>query len=252
MSFDGKTVIVTGAGSGFGEATAKLFAADGAKVLAADINLDNAQATVGAIEAAGGTAIPVLTDVRKSGDMQTMIETAISEFGGLDVVVNNAGLGHRAALMHELSEEDYDLVFDTNTKSIFWSVKYSVPAMIERGGGVIVNVASIGAKRPRPLGAAYNASKGAVATMTRALASELARHNIRVNGVCPLASETGFFKTTGIEKLSDKARERMINEVPLRRLTDPADVANSIFFLASDQAEFLTGVLIDVDGGKGI
>lgn len=252
MSFDNKVAIVTGAGSGFGAATARLFAARGAAVIASDINLAGAEQTVADIEQAGGSAIAVKTDVRQSDDMQALIAAACDRFGGIDVVVNNAGLGHRAAPMHELSEQDYDLVFDTNTKSIFWSVKYAVPKLIERGGGAIVNVASIGAKRPRPLGAAYNASKGAVATMTCAIAAELARHKIRVNAVCPLASETGFFKTTGIEKLSDKVRERMINEVPLRRLTDPRDVANAIVFLASEQADFLTGVLLDVDGGKGI
>ncbi|MBV1879043.1 MAG: glucose 1-dehydrogenase [Pseudomonadales bacterium] len=252
MNFENKRVIVTGAGSGFGAATAKLLAANGAKVIASDINLAGAEDTVGIIQQAGGTAKPIRTDVREASDMEAMVNLAISEFGGLDIVINNAGLGHKAVPMHELSEADYDLVFNTNTKSIFWSVKYSVPELIKSGGGVIVNVASIGAKRPRPLGVAYNGSKGAVATMTRALASELARHKIRVNAVCPLASETGFFKTTGVDKLSDKLRDHMIKEVPLRRLTDPSDVANSIAFLASEQATFLTGILLDVDGGKGI
>ncbi|MBV1906497.1 MAG: glucose 1-dehydrogenase [Pseudomonadales bacterium] len=252
MNFEGKSIIVTGAASGFGAATAKLFAANGAKVVASDINLIGAENTADIIGKAGGTAIAIQTDVRQSSDMENMVKLAVSEFGGLNIMVNNAGLGHKSALMHEMSEEDYDLVFNTNTKSVFWSVKYAVPEFIKAGNGVMVNVASIGAKRPRPLGVAYNASKGAVATMTRALASELARYKIRVNAVCPLASETGFFKTTGLDTLPDALREKMIKEVPLRRLTDPIDVANSIAFLASDQASFLTGILLDVDGGKGI
>ncbi|HBA41644.1 MAG TPA: short chain dehydrogenase, partial [Alphaproteobacteria bacterium] len=150
MRFEGKTVIVTGAASGFGTAIAAQFGAEGAHVVAADINLDGARKVADAIVSEGGKAIAVACDVRSGPDNKAMIDAAVEAFGQLDITINNAGLGHMSAPMHELPEEGYDLVFDTNTKSIYWSVKYAVPEMIKAGGGVIINTASLGAKRPRP------------------------------------------------------------------------------------------------------
>lgn len=253
MRFEGKTVIVTGAASGFGAAIAAQFGAEGANVVVSDINLDGARKVADTILNDGGKAIAVACDVRSGPENKAMVDAAVEAFGQLDMTINNAGLGHMSMPMHELPEDGYDLVFDTNTKSIYWSVKYAVPEMIKAGGGVIINTASIGAKRPRPNVTAYNASKGAVVTMTRGLAVELAQYKIRVNALCPVVSETGFIKTTtGLDRISNEARQFMMNEVPLRRLTEPRDVANAALFLASDDAEFLTGVCLDIDGGKGI
>ncbi|MCH9675017.1 MAG: glucose 1-dehydrogenase [Gammaproteobacteria bacterium] len=253
MRFKDKVVIVTGAASGFGAAASVGFANEGAKVIAADVNTDGLAQTVSAVQAAGSQAIAVETDVTSGAAIKAMVDAAVSNFGTVDVLINNAGAGHMPFYMHELPEDQYDLMFNLNTKSVYWGVKHVVPVMIENGGGVIVNTASIGAKSPRPKVTAYNAAKGAVVTMTRGLASELARFKIRVNCVCPLASETGFFRSAlGVDTLTDEQRKRLTSDVPLRRLTDPNDVANAMLYLASDDGGFITGVSLDIDGGKSI
>jgi 3-oxoacyl-[acyl-carrier protein] reductase len=253
MRFDAKVAVVTGAASGFGEAIARRLAAEGAQVVAADVNEGGGKQVVSAIEEAGGRAVFVRTDVSRADDVKGMIGAAVSSFGGLDILVNNAGFTHRSMLMWELPEEEYDRVFATNTKGVYLGVKYAVPVLRERGGGVIVNTASIGAVSPRPGVTAYNATKGAVVTMTRGLAVELARHKIRVNAVNPVAADTGFMKgALGVDSLPEEIRKTLIAGIPLGRLTEPDDVASAVLFLASDEAEFLTGVCLDVDGGRSI
>ncbi len=181
-----------------------------------------------------------------------MIESAVSAFGGLDVLVNNAGFTHRSGPAWELDEADYDRVFATNTKGVWLGVKYAVPVMRAKGG-VIVNTASIGAVAPRPGVTVYNATKGAVVTMTRGLAVELARFNIRVNAVNPVAADTPFMRgALGGEALPEANRAALISGIPLRRLTEPTDVAAAVTFLASEDAAFLTGVCLPVDGGRSI
>jgi 3-oxoacyl-[acyl-carrier protein] reductase len=253
MRFDGKTAIVTGAGSGFGEAIATRFAREGARVVLADVNEENARRVASAIAGEGGTARFVRTDVSRAADVKAMVDEALSAFGGLDVLVNNAGFSHRTMPLWELPEEEYERVFATNVRGVYLGCKYAVPVMKQRGGGVIVNTASIGAVAPRPGITAYNATKGAVITMTRGLALEVAPFKIRVNAVNPVAAETGFMKgAVGVEKLPDEFRKQLVATIPLGRLTEPRDVAAAVLFLASPDAEFLTGVCLPVDGGRSI
>ena len=252
MRFDGRTVIVTGAGSGFGEAIATHFAREGARVVVADVNEENGRRVAAAIAGEGGTARFVCTDVSRSAEVKAMIDLALSAFGGLDVLVNNAGFSHRMMPLWELPEEEYERVFATNVRGVFLGCKFAVPVMKERGG-VIVNTASIGAVAPRPGVTAYNATKGAVVTLTRGLAIEVAPFKIRVNAVNPVAAETGFMKgAVGVDKLPDEVRRQLVSTIPLGRLTEPRDVAAAVLFLASSDAEFLTGVCLAVDGGRSI
>jgi len=253
MRFDGRTVIVTGAGSGFGEAIATHFAREGARVVVADVNEENGRRVAAAIAGEGGTARFVCTDVSRSAEVKAMIDLALSAFGGLDVLVNNAGFSHRMMPLWELPEEEYERVFATNVRGVYLGCKFAVPVMKERGGGVIVNTASIGAVAPRPGVTAYNATKGAVVTLTRGLAIEVAPFKIRVNAVNPVAAETGFMKgAVGVDKLPDEIRRQLVSTIPLGRLTEPRDVAAAVLFLASSDAEFLTGVCLAVDGGRSI
>jgi len=253
MRFENKAVVVTGAGSGFGEAIATRFAREGARVVLADVNEANGQRVTSAIVKEGGAARFVRTDVSRSAEVKAMIDEAVSAFGGLDVLVNNAGFSHRTMPMWELPEEDYERVFATNVRGVYLGCKYAVPVMKARGGGVIVNTASIGAVAPRPGVTAYNATKGAVVTMTRGLAIEVAPFGIRVNAVNPVAAETGFMKgAVGVDRLPDEFRKQLVSTIPLGRLTEPRDVAAAVLFLASADAEFLTGVCLAVDGGRSI
>ena len=194
MRFEGKRVIVTGAGSGFGEAIARRFAAEGAKVLAADLDLAGAERVAGEIGAAGGIALPQLVNVAEEDQVEAMVQRAADEWGGVDVLVNNAGYSHRQKLLWKISVEEFDAVFGVNVRGVFLGCKHAIPVMMEAGGGAIVNIASVGAVAPRPGVTPYNGTKGAVLTMTKGLALECARHNIRVNAVNPVAAETGFMK----------------------------------------------------------
>lgn len=248
ISFTGRTVIVTGGAGGFGAATVRTFAAAGANVVVADIDGARAKEVAGELP----SAHPVAADVTDEAAVRDLIAEAVRRFGALHVMVNNAGVPHRVGPLAEMDVSDVDFQLAINLRSVFLGCKHAIPALREAGGGVIVNVASIGGKRPRPGLSIYNATKGAVITLTRGLAAEVGP-NIRVNAVNPLLAQTGFIKNAlGIDSLDDSMREAYTATVPMNRITHPQDVANAIVYLAADQANFLTGVCLDVDGGRSI
>jgi 3-oxoacyl-[acyl-carrier protein] reductase len=245
-AFDGKKVIVTGAASGFGTAIAEQFAAGGASVVVADVNGDGARKVADRLP----RALPFTVDVAEPDQILAMVDFTVAELGGIDVLANNAGAPHPICDALDISIETWDRQFAVNARSVFAATKYAVPHMPD--GGVVVNTASISAIRPRPGRCAYNASKGAVETLTRALAAELAPR-IRVNAVNPVASPTGFVKlATGADEMTPEDEAAIVAGIPMGRQAAPADVATAVTFLASPAAEFLTGVCLDVDGGRGI
>ena len=244
--FQDKRVLVTGAAAGFGEAIARGFAAEGARVLVSDIDEAAAKAVA---ESLPGALYRKL-DVCDEEETKATVDLAVSEWGGLDVVCPNAGLPHRTGPMIELSTEDFDKMFAVNTRSVYFAAKYAVPHMSE--GGSIISTASIGGLRPRPGRTAYNASKGAVVTLTRGLATELAP-KIRVCCVTPVSAPTGFDKNAvGIDTLPEAIEKQVVAGIPMGCRALPSDVANAILFLASVEATFPTGVCLDVDGGRSI
>jgi 3-oxoacyl-[acyl-carrier protein] reductase len=248
LSFKNKVVVVTGAAGGFGSATARAFAAAGAHVVVSDIDTTGAERLAADLP----SAIAVTTDVTDADAMRDLVDASESAFGGIDVMVNNAGVPHRAGNLVDLDVETVDRQLAVNVRSVFLGCKYAVPALRRRGGGVVVNVASIAAKRPRPGLTVYNATKGAVITMTRGLAVEVAP-DVRVNAVNPVISETGFVKSlTGADDLPEDLRRNWVAGIPMGRTATADDVAHSVLYLASDQAGFLTGVCLDIDGGRSI
>jgi 3-oxoacyl-[acyl-carrier protein] reductase len=243
----GLRVAVTGGTSGLGLALVRQLSEQGARVALVARTASSVKQTA---EEAG--AYGIVGNVGLKDDIYPIALQITGNLGGLDVLINNAGFTHRSGPAWELDEADYDRVFATNTKGVWLGVKYAVPVMRVKGG-VIVNTASIGAVAPRPGVTVYNATKGAVVTMTRGLAVELARFNIRVNAVNPVAADTPFMRgALGGDSLPDANRAALIAGIPLRRLTEPTDVAAAVTFLASDDAAFLTGVCLPVDGGRSI
>ncbi|WP_119169352.1 glucose 1-dehydrogenase [Algihabitans albus] len=247
MRLADKVAIVTGGGSGFGAGIARRFAIEGAQVIVADIDRAAAESVLREI---GGNAVAVEADVTQRDQVARMIDTAVDQFGKLDILVNNAGYSHRNAPLLEITEADYDLCFDVNVKAIFHAAQLAVPVFREQGGGVIVNTSSTAGLRPRPGLTWYNATKGAVNTLTKSLAVELAPDRIRVNAICPVIGETGLLETfMGVADTPD-ARAKFVATIPLGRLSTPQDIATAAVFLASDEAAFITGVLMEVDGGR--
>lgn len=244
--FQEKRVIVTGAAAGFGAEIARAFSAEGARVLVADLNEAGAKDVAASLPGAIAFGI----DVGDEEQTRALAEAAVSAWGGIDVVCPNAGIPHRTTPLVELSTEDFDRMFAINVRSVFFAAKYCVPHM--GPGGAIVSTASIGGLRPRPGLTAYNASKGAVITLTRGLAGELAP-DIRVSCVNPVSSPTGFDKNAvGTDQLPEPIEKAVIAGIPMGRRAMPGDVASAVLFLASDDAGFLTGVCLDVDGGRSI
>ncbi len=248
MRLKDKVAIVTGAGGGFGEGIARRFADEGAKLVVADLDAAAAARVVAAI---GGQAVAVQGDVSVGADVQAMVDAAQARFGGLDIVVNNAGTTHRNQPMLDVDEASYDRVYAVNVKSIYWMAQSAVPVLRAQGrGGSIINVSSTAGIRPRPGLVWYNGTKGAVNTMTQCMAIELAPDNIRVNAICPVLGATGLTALFMGEPDNPQTRQKFLSSIPLGRMSTPDDIANACLWLAEDESRFITGVLLPVDGGR--
>ena len=254
MRLKDKVAVVTGAGSGFGAGIAARFAAEGARVVLADLNDTAGHDVTEMIKAEGGEAVYVHADVTQAADAKAMIDAALEHFGRLDILVNNAGYSHRNQPLIEVSEEDFDRTFAVNVKAIYLATREAVPVFRRQGhvggGGCILNTSSTAAIRPRPGLVWYNGSKGAVNTITRAMALELAEDRIRVNAICPVIGATGMLETFMGQPDTPETRAAFIATVPLGRMSTPEDIANAALYLASDEAALLTGVCLPVDGGR--
>ena len=248
MRLKDKTAIVTGAGSGFGKGIAMRFAKEGARVGVVDINAEAAREVASQI---GNSAFAMEADVSIDRDVSRMVQEALDRWGQLDILVNNAGTTHRNQPMTEVTEEEYERIFAVNVKSVYLGARHIVPVMKKQGFGVILNVASTAGVRPRPGLVWYNTSKGAMMTATKAMAIELAGEKIRVNAINPVAGETGMLHLFMGEDTPEK-RAQFISSIPLGRLSLPEDMANAALFLCSDEAEMITGLCMEVDGGRCI
>ena len=246
MRMKDKIAIVTGGGSGFGEGIARKFIAEGAKVLIADRDEAAAQRVASAL---GCEAIRA--DVTIAADVKAMVEAAVTRFGGLDILVNNAGMGHLPQPLESLSEDEFDRILAVNVKAIYLAAKEVVPRFKAQRSGVILNIASTAGVSPRPRLAWYNASKGWVITATRAMAVELAPFGVRVVALNPVAGETPMLKTFMGED-TPEMRANFLSTIPLGRFSTPEDLGNAACFLCSDEASMITGVAMEVDGGRCI
>jgi 3-oxoacyl-[acyl-carrier protein] reductase len=245
MRLKGKTALVTGAASGIGKCIAETYAREGARVTLADIELDAVKAVARAI---GNNAIAMRCDVTKKADFAAAVAETLAAFGALDILVNNAGTTHINKPMLEIGEDEIDRTFAVNVKGVFLGCQAVVPQFRKQGGGVIINIGSTAGLRPRPGISAYAASKGAVHTLTQGLAAELAPDHIRVCAIAPVATETPLLPS--FLGPAPGMREKFISTIPLGRLATVEDIAAAALFLASRDAEFMTGNIVEVDGGR--
>lgn len=246
---DGKIAIVTGAGGGFGEGIAKLFAAEGAKVGVLDLRADAADRVAAEI---GANAVALAADITSRPQMEAAVAKMTATFGAPNVLVNNAGWTHRNKPMLEVTEDEFDRVYAINVKSIYIASQIIVPIMRGLGGGSIVNIGSVAGIRPRPGLTWYNSTKGAVNILSQSMAVELAPDRIRVNAICPVMGETGLLEAFMGVPDTPENRARFVATIPMGRMSRPEDIARATLYLASEDAEFITGVLLPVDGGRTI
>lgn len=246
MRLSGKSAIVTGGASGFGEGIARKFVAEGAKVLIADLNLEGAERLAGELG-----AMAIMANVAEDQSVRAMVETAKTAFGSIDILVNNAGTTHLPAQMEEVTEADFDKVFAVNCKSVYLTAKYLVPLFKAQGSGTILNVASTAGVSPRPRLNWYNASKGWMNNATKGMAVELAHEGIRVNAINPVAGDTPLLKMF-LGEDTPEIRAKFLSTIPIGRFSTAEDMGNAACFLCSDEASMVTGVCMEVDGGRCI
>lgn len=248
MKLQGKTAIVTGGAQGFGAGIVRRLLEDGARVMIADINGDAAE-TLAAELGDGASAAQV--DVASGASVNAMAEAALSAFGTLDILVNNAGITHLPKPMETVEEDEFDRVCAVNMKSVYLTARALVPGMRAQGSGAILNIASTAGLSPRPNLSWYNASKGWMITATKTMAVELAPHGVRVNALCPVAGETPLLKSF-LGEDTPEMRARFLSTIPLGRFSQPEDMGNAAAFLCSEEAAMITGVAMEVDGGRCI
>jgi 3-oxoacyl-[acyl-carrier protein] reductase len=249
MRLSGKRAIVTGAASGFGRGIAEAFVNEGAKVLIADIDAGRAEEVAMAL---GPATRPFGCDVSRKVDVEAMVDAAVGAFGGVDILVNNAGITHRNQSLLTVPEDEFDRIYAVNVKSIYLTTLAVVPVMERDGGGSIIITASTAGIRPRPGLTWYNGTKGAAITLTKSMAAELAPKNIRVNAINPVIGETGLIEDFMGMPDTPENRAKFIAGIPLGRFSRPSDIANAAVFLADPASAFITGVAIEVDGGRCI
>ncbi len=252
MRLKNKIAIVTGGGSGFGEGIAKRFSVEGCKVVINDINMQGGTRVAKEIQSEGGDAIFVNADISLNEGWASLVGQAVEKYGSFSIVVNNAGFTHKNQSMFTVSEENYDRIYAVNVKSLYWSAKNVASILEKTGGGVMITVASVAGIRPRPGLTWYNGSKAAAITTSRSMAVELAPKKIRVNIINPVMGETAMLEDfMGMPDTPDN-RKKFLDTIPLGRLARASDVANAALYLASDEAELITGACIEVDGGRTI
>jgi 3-oxoacyl-[acyl-carrier protein] reductase len=247
MRLENKVTLVTGAASGFGTGIAETFAREGAKVAVVDINGEGAKAVASRI---GEAALPIACDVASGAAVKAAVQATLDAFGRLDVVINNAGVSHRNRPMLEVDEAEFDRVFAVNVKSIFHMAHAAIPVMRAQGCGVIINVGSTAGLRPRPGLTWYNGSKAAANLLSKSMAVELAPDRIRVCGIAPVIGETALLETFMGVPDTPENRAKFLATIPLGRMSQPRDIANAALYLASDEADLVTGVVLEVDGGR--
>lgn len=249
MRLEGKIALVTGAASGYGAEIARRFAREGAKVVLMDLNAEGAKKVA---SEASDEAVAVGGDVTKRSDIDAAVKLATDKFDRLDIVVNNAGWTYRNKPLLELTESEFDKVFNVNVKSIFHMMNAIVPLMKKQGGGCVINIGSTGGIRPRPGLTWYNATKGAVNLVSKSLAVELAPDHIRVNCIAPVMGETGLLEAFMGKNDTPENREKFVGTIPLGRLSKPSDIATACVYLAAEESNFMTGVVLPVDGGRTV
>jgi 3-oxoacyl-[acyl-carrier protein] reductase len=249
MRLDGKIAVITGAAAGYGAGIARRFADEGARVVCADIDGEAAERTAATLPDKNGAALGLACDVSDGASVAGMVAATVRAVGGFDILVNNAGMTQKPARIARIAEADLDRMFAVNVKSLYHMAVHALPVLRKRGGGVVINIASVAAMRPRPGMTWYNASKAAVITITQSMAAELAPDHIRVNAIAPAVGQTQMFKDMYGDE-SDGAAQRLIAGIPLGRLCSPNDIAGAALYLASDDAAFVTGVILPVDGGR--